>query len=116
MRVACLAIGFLWAASTGAEVLYRLPWPEGRLFMFTQVPGGQITTHFTKATGPVLFLTGEVDKPDRDTAGMEKLKDLVVPNKQVILKEAKHGCLMQRPWFEQCVVAVDAWFKELLKK
>ena len=40
----------LWAASTGAEVHYRLPWPEGRSFMFTQVPGGQITTHFTKAT------------------------------------------------------------------
>ena len=50
MRVACLAIGLLWAASAGAEVRYRLPWPEGRSFMFTQVPGGQITTHFTKAT------------------------------------------------------------------
>ena len=50
MRVACLAIGLLWAACAGAEVHYRLPWPEGRSFMFTQVPGGQITTHFTKAT------------------------------------------------------------------
>jgi murein DD-endopeptidase MepM/ murein hydrolase activator NlpD len=50
MRVACAAIALLWVASTGAEVHYRLPWPEGRSFMFTQVPGGQITTHFTKAT------------------------------------------------------------------
>jgi murein DD-endopeptidase MepM/ murein hydrolase activator NlpD len=50
MRVACVAIGFLWAASTGAEVLYRLPWVDGLSFMFTQVPGGRITTHFTKAT------------------------------------------------------------------
>jgi murein DD-endopeptidase MepM/ murein hydrolase activator NlpD len=50
MRVACLAIGFLWAASTGAEVLYRLPWADGLSFMFTQVPGGRITSHFTKAT------------------------------------------------------------------
>jgi murein DD-endopeptidase MepM/ murein hydrolase activator NlpD len=50
MRVACLAIGLLWAASSAAEVLYRLPWPEGLSFMFTQAPGGRITTHFTKST------------------------------------------------------------------
>lgn len=50
MRVACLAIGLMWAASGAAEVLYRLPWPEGLSFMFTQAPGGRITTHFTKAT------------------------------------------------------------------
>jgi gluconolactonase len=72
-------------------------------------------THFSKATGPVLFLTGDLDNPDRDTAGMEKLKSLGVPTEQVILKDAKHGCWMQRPWFEQCVDAVDAWFKTQLK-
>ncbi len=72
-------------------------------------------THFTKTTGPVLFLTGDLDNPDRDAAGMSKLKSLGVPTKQVILKDAKHGCWMQRPWFEQCVDAVDAWFREQLK-
>jgi len=50
MRVACLAIGLIWAASSAAEVLYRLPWPEGLSFMFTQVSDGRITSHFTKAT------------------------------------------------------------------
>lgn len=50
MRVACLAIGLIWAASSAAEVLYRLPWPEGLSFMFTQVSNGRITSHFTKAT------------------------------------------------------------------
>ena len=50
MRIACLAIGLLWCASAGAEPLYRLPWGDGHSFMFTQVPGGRITTHFTKAT------------------------------------------------------------------
>ena len=50
MRAACLALGLLWAACAGAEVLYRLPWADGLSFMFTQVPGGRITTHFTKAT------------------------------------------------------------------
>jgi murein DD-endopeptidase MepM/ murein hydrolase activator NlpD len=33
-----------------AETLYRLPWAEGLTFTFTQVPGGRITSHFTKAT------------------------------------------------------------------
>ncbi len=73
-------------------------------------------TYFSKTTGPVLFLTGDLDNPDRDAAGIEKLKSLGVPTKQVILKDAKHGCWMQRPWFEQCVDAVDAWFREHLTK
>jgi murein DD-endopeptidase MepM/ murein hydrolase activator NlpD len=30
-------------------VLYRLPWPEGRSFMFTQVPGGWIGTHVLRS-------------------------------------------------------------------
>ncbi len=50
VRVAWLAIGFLCAAPAVAETLYRLPWPDGMSFTFTQVPGGRITTHFTKAT------------------------------------------------------------------
>ncbi|MBL9156459.1 MAG: alpha/beta hydrolase [Verrucomicrobiales bacterium] len=72
-------------------------------------------THFTKDTGPVLFLTGDLDNPARDTAGLEKLKSLGVATEQVVLKDAKHGCWMQRPWFEQCVDAVDAWFRAHLK-
>jgi murein DD-endopeptidase MepM/ murein hydrolase activator NlpD len=43
-------IGLLCAAPACAEELYRLPWPEGLSFMFTQAPGGRITTHFTRAT------------------------------------------------------------------
>jgi acetyl esterase/lipase len=69
-------------------------------------------THFTKTTGPVLFITGSLDNPDRDTAGLEKLKSLGVPTKQIIFPDAKHGCWLQRPTFEQCVDATGAWFKE----
>ena len=50
MRAVWVAVGLLWALSAGAETLYRLPWGDGLSFMFTQVPGGRITTHFTKAT------------------------------------------------------------------
>jgi murein DD-endopeptidase MepM/ murein hydrolase activator NlpD len=47
---ACLAIGLLWTVPAHAEVLYRLPWPEGLSFMFTQAPGGRVTSHFTQST------------------------------------------------------------------
>ena len=50
MKVAYVAIGLVWAATAGAETLYRLPWADGLSFVFTQVPGGRITSHFTKAT------------------------------------------------------------------
>jgi murein DD-endopeptidase MepM/ murein hydrolase activator NlpD len=39
---------FLLAWAPGAlaeEALYRLPWPEGHTFTFTQAPGGRLTTH-----------------------------------------------------------------------
>ena len=50
MRAACLVTGLLWSALASADVLYRLPWPEGLSFTFTQVADGRITTHITKAT------------------------------------------------------------------
>lgn len=50
MRVAWLAIALLCAFPAGAEELYRLPWPEGLSFTFTQVADGRITTHIAKAT------------------------------------------------------------------
>ena len=50
MRFACLTIGLLWTALANAQVLYRLPWPDGLSFMFTQAPDGRITSHFTKST------------------------------------------------------------------
>lgn len=49
MRLICLVL-LLWVMRAGAEVVYRLPWPEGLAFMFTQVAGARITSHFTKAT------------------------------------------------------------------
>ena len=50
MRRWYLGVLLLWTLAARAEVLYRLPWPEGLSFMFTQVADGRITTHFTKAT------------------------------------------------------------------
>jgi murein DD-endopeptidase MepM/ murein hydrolase activator NlpD len=50
MRRPCLVLLLLCASTAEAEVLYRLPWPEGLSFTFTQVADGRITSHFTKAT------------------------------------------------------------------
>ena len=45
-RIAWLALALAWAQCAQAQKpLYRLPWPEGRTFMFSQAPGGIITTH-----------------------------------------------------------------------
>ena len=41
-----LAVLLAWAPGAFADdTLYRLPWPEGLRFMFTQAPGGRISTH-----------------------------------------------------------------------
>lgn len=43
-----LALLLAWApGAPAAETLYRLPWPDGLAFMFTQAPGGRITTHIS---------------------------------------------------------------------
>jgi acetyl esterase/lipase len=72
-------------------------------------------TYLSKETGPILFLTGALDNPARDSAAMEKLKALGVPTQQVVLADAKHGCWMKAPWQEQCLEAVDTFFKTYLK-
>ncbi len=72
-------------------------------------------TYLSKDTGPILFLTGSLDNPSRDTPPMDKLKALGVPTQQVILADGKHGCWMRAPWQEQCLDAVDTFFKSYLK-
>lgn len=72
-------------------------------------------TYLSKTTCPILFLTGSLDNPDRDKAPMEKLGTLGVPAQQVILPDGKHGCWMKSPWQEQCLEAVDKFFKQHLK-
>ena len=72
-------------------------------------------TYLSKDTGPILFLTGSLDNPARDTPATEKLKSLDVPTQQVILADGKHGCWMKSPWQEPCLDAVDSFFKAHLK-
>jgi murein DD-endopeptidase MepM/ murein hydrolase activator NlpD len=50
MRSGVVLILILFINGALAEPLYRLPWPEGRTFIFGQAPGGMITTHFTRGS------------------------------------------------------------------
>ncbi len=100
----------------GGEKSYAFQWlgklPDEAMDLYREASP---ITHFTKATGPMLFLTGDLDNPARDASALEKLKELGVTTRQVVLKDAKHGCWNQMPWHTLCVDAVDAWFKEHLK-
>jgi acetyl esterase/lipase len=71
--------------------------------------------YFSRETGPILFFTGSLDNPPRDAAAMEKLNSLGVPTQQVIADGGKHGCWMQAPWQQQCLDAVDTFYKTYLK-
>ncbi len=96
------SMGFQWIGKLYADApdLYREASPM---------------TYLSKDTGPILFLTGSLDNPARDTPPMEALKALGVQTQQVILKDGKHGCWMQPPWQGQCVEAVDAFFKRHMR-
>jgi sugar lactone lactonase YvrE/pimeloyl-ACP methyl ester carboxylesterase len=72
-------------------------------------------THFTKDTPPILFMTGELDNPARDTESVKKLKELGVWSEQKVYAGGKHGCWMQHPWFEQMLAAIDTFFQGHLR-
>ncbi|HEY5313993.1 MAG TPA: SMP-30/gluconolactonase/LRE family protein [Pirellulales bacterium] len=68
-------------------------------------------THFSKSTPPVLFMTGELDKPERDTQAIKRLKELGVWSEQKVYKDGKHGCWMRNPWYDQMLADMDAFFQ-----
>ena len=45
------------------EVLYRLPMPEGSSHMFTQAPGGMISTHYTRESLHAVDIAMREDTP-----------------------------------------------------
>ena len=55
-------------------------------------------THFTKTTGPILFLTGDLDNPDRDKAGIEKLQSLGVPTNIAVRKAIPTASFPRDDW------------------
>lgn len=70
--------------------------------------------HVSKDTPPMLFLCGELDKPERNEATREKLRELEIPTKLVVFPGAKHGAWNNHPWFKEFVQEIDIFAKEHL--
>ncbi len=66
-------------------------------------------------TCPILFMTGEFDKPERNQASRDKLKALGIDTDIKIYAEGKHGCWNQLPWIDQMAVDMDTFMREQLK-
>lgn len=72
-------------------------------------------SHFSAKTPPMLFMTGELDDPERDLRSIARLKELGVWAEQKVYKGAKHGCWMRHPWFDEMIADMDAFFQVHLK-
>lgn len=72
-------------------------------------------THVSKSTPPILFMAGDKDHPERNSATRAKLKQLNVPTGIVIVKDGNHGCWNREPFFSVMVEEMDRFFRPLLK-
>jgi sugar lactone lactonase YvrE/acetyl esterase/lipase len=72
-------------------------------------------THFSNQTPPILFQTGELDKPERDANAIKRLKELGVWTEQKVYAGGKHGCWMRPEYFGQMVDDMDAFFRAKMK-
>lgn len=71
-------------------------------------------THLSKDTPPVLFLTGELDFPERNRAARARLAEFGIETGIVVYKDGKHGCWNRGPWFDVMVDDMDAFFAKTL--
>lgn len=72
-------------------------------------------THVSKATPPLLFMAGELDKPERNAATRKKLTSLGIPTGIVVVAKGRHGCWNREPFFTPMVNEMDRWFRQHLK-
>ncbi len=73
-------------------------------------------THITAQSPPILFLSGEDDRPARNAPARAKLHKLGIETGIVVYRQGKHGCWHQHPWFDRMVDDMDAFFAKTLKK
>ena len=72
--------------------------------------------HISDASPPILFMCGELDKPERNQPSRDKLKAAGVWTDIKVYKDGKHGCWNQLPWFNTMLDDMDSFFKEYLAK
>jgi acetyl esterase/lipase len=74
------------------------------------------TTHISESTPPILFMTGEHDKPARNLEARRRLRKLGIQVELRVYKDGKHGCWNRLPWFAPIVDDIDAFLATTLKK
>lgn len=74
------------------------------------------TTHISASTPPILFMTGELDNPDRNVETRRRLRQLGIQSEIRVYKDGKHGCWNRLPWFAPMVDDIDSFFTTTLKK
>lgn len=65
-------------------------------------------------TAPILFMTGEFDKPERNERSREKLKSLNIRTGIKVYPDGKHGCWNQNPWLGLMAADMAEFMKQEL--
>jgi acetyl esterase/lipase len=73
-------------------------------------------THISRTSPPMLFMTGEFDRPERNRATRDKLRGFGITTDILVYKQGKHGCWNQHPWFQPMVEDIDRFLAVVLKK
>ncbi|MFV0443973.1 MAG: SMP-30/gluconolactonase/LRE family protein [Planctomycetaceae bacterium] len=68
--------------------------------------------HISADDPPVMFLVGELDKPERNVPSREKFASVGVTTGVKVYKDAKHGCWNLLPWLTEMASDMDIWFRE----
>jgi acetyl esterase/lipase len=73
------------------------------------------TTHISKDTSPILFMTGELDNPQRNVATRERLRQLGIATGIQVYAQGKHGCWNQMPWLYMMLDDIDEFLRAALE-
>ena len=72
-------------------------------------------THLSEKTAPMLFMTGELDLPERNALTRKKLRELGVAAELKVYHQGKHGCWNRHPWFHPMVDDIENFMRKHLK-
>ncbi len=73
------------------------------------------TTHISKDTPPILFMTGEFDNPQRNVAVRERLRQLGIATGIEVYDKGKHGCWNHVPWLVVMLDDIDEFLRAALE-
>ncbi len=62
-------------------------------------------------TGPILFMCGEHDNPERNQPSRDKLESLGIETGVKIYTDGKHGCWNRLPWMTEMAADMDTFFR-----